>query len=603
MRDVYVKTFEAAVRDPRAAAAAELRARSEESFVEFIKLMWPTVEPMQPLRVGWAFEAIAEHLEAVHNGQIRNLLINVPPGFSKSTQLNVFFPAWRWGPKKRPDLRTISWSYAEHLVVRDNEKCMTLIDSPTYQALWGGRFKWGRKKAVDFYKTDKEGFRIATGVKGVGTGERGDGLHIDDPISAGDAMSDAVRLFTNNWFNATLSSRVRNANPYVEVVEGVSVQPSSTIMIMQRLHHDDPSGIVIENELPDWEHLLIEMEYKGRLHPARNPKRESKKRPGQPAWRGSSIGYADPREELLAACDRLIEEWTSRAAERDAWWGEFEYAWLAIARDICTLADPVRYSRPAVEELRERLLLTVGGNAEAAQLDQWPTQGTGDMFPPEKWVYCEPGEVPPPLVMYDCRGWDLAASDSLTSDGTGAVKTRRGADKRFYVLHAERVRVGPGGVKDFRDRIRMMDGPTCVQDFPQDPGQAGVDQVRAIVQEAPGTPTFSSTETGPKTTRAMPASGFQNKGLVVLVRGAWNAEFVKELGDFPYSKMSALVDAFSRSFNRLATMHVTGAVGGTGIVLPPTRAESIAATITDGPRLNPAIHRPEVDDEYDEDID
>lgn len=603
-----VKAFEAVKRNPALAAAAELKERSETKLIDFIRLMWPVVDPGNPLRVGWAMEAIAEHLEAVHKGQIRNLLINCPPGFSKSTLVNVFMPAWEWGPRARPDLRYISWAYAEHLTLRDNEKCMAVIDSPIYQALWGGRFKWSkRKKSVEWYKNNHEGFRIASGVRGMGTGERGDRLNLDDPHSVQGALSDADRLYAHNWFAATLSSRVRNANPFEEVVDGIRVMPSSTIIIMQRVHHADVSGIVLAEEL-DFEHLLIEMEYEGKAHPARY--RESKKRPGEFVEMKSSIGYVDPREAWTAEASRLCENFikTSWSAACDGvppQWLAFEWMWLAIARDIVGLADPARFSRKAVEELRERLLLAIGSNAVASQLRQWPTEGSGDMFKVENWVYCDAKDVPRARTMHDVRGWDLAASESLLSDGTGAVLVRYGSDKRFYVMDAERVRLGPGGVMDFRKRVRDHDGPNVIQDFPQDPGQAGVDQVRGFTAEAPEVVTLSSPETGSKVVRAMPASGFQEHKLVVLVRGTWNKAFIDELKEFPNGKFSALVDGFSRAFNRLAQMPVPIIPGGGQIVGPPTKREQQAAAIARSgpPAPNPNVYRPEVDSELDDDLD
>jgi predicted phage terminase large subunit-like protein len=602
-RPTGAQAFELAVRNPALAAAAELKSRSEHKLVDFIRLMWPVIERNNPLRVGKAFEAIAEHLQAVHEGHIRKLLINCPPGFSKSTLLNVFFPAWEWGPRNRPDLRVIAWSYGEHLTVRDNEKCMTLIDSPIYQALWGGRFEWNKRQlAKDYYKNNHEGFRIAAGVRGMGTGERGDRVHIDDPLNAAAAASEAELLFANNWFNATVTTRVRNANPYKELVEGIMVEPSATVMIMQRLHHRDPSGIIIEEELTGWEHLLIEMEFEGDAHPAR--RHESKKKPGTLTWKGSSIGYVDWRYAQVAEVERLkaehaaqVEAELAQARELEAtqWWAAWGAMWLDIADDIARLADPVRFSRAAVEELKERLLLTIGSNAVASQLRQWPSEGSGDLFKPENWQFCEVADVPPSMTLMDVRGWDLAASEQMTSDGTGAVKLRRGRDKKFYVMHAQRVREKPGGVRKFRDEMRAMDGPNVIQDFPQDPGQAGVDQVASIRQEDATVTTRSSPESGSKVTRAMPASGFQEIGMVVIVRGDWNREFIDELADFPNGRYSALVDGFSRAFNRLAAMPAMQIPGGADIVAGKTMNERKLQAL-EMPRLNASIPRPEVDD-------
>ena len=75
------------------------REWAERKLRRFVELVWNVLEPNRPFVSGWAVEAICEHLEAVTAGQIRRLLINVPPGFMKSLSTDVFWPAWEWGPK------------------------------------------------------------------------------------------------------------------------------------------------------------------------------------------------------------------------------------------------------------------------------------------------------------------------------------------------------------------------------------------------------------------------------------------------------------------------------------------------------------------------
>jgi hypothetical protein len=72
---------------------AELASRS---LGEFVCQAWAVVEPSTPFVPGWHIDAIIEHLEAVTSGQIRNLLLNVPPRHMKSLLVSVFWPAWEW---------------------------------------------------------------------------------------------------------------------------------------------------------------------------------------------------------------------------------------------------------------------------------------------------------------------------------------------------------------------------------------------------------------------------------------------------------------------------------------------------------------------------
>jgi hypothetical protein len=92
---------------------------------------------------GWPLEAICNHLEALTFGDIpsNRLLINVPPGFMKSLLVDVFWPAWEWGPCNMPYLRYIAFSYSDAITTRDNNKVVRLIQSPAYQQLRGDRFR------------------------------------------------------------------------------------------------------------------------------------------------------------------------------------------------------------------------------------------------------------------------------------------------------------------------------------------------------------------------------------------------------------------------------------------------------------------------------
>jgi hypothetical protein len=121
------------------------RLRSQQTgrggLIEFVRYFWHTLEPKsRPLVEGWPLEAICLHLEAVTFGDIKRLLINVPPGFMKSLLTDVFWPAWEWGPMNMPYLRHLAFSYAQDLTTRDNNKLVNLVCSPQYRALWGERF-------------------------------------------------------------------------------------------------------------------------------------------------------------------------------------------------------------------------------------------------------------------------------------------------------------------------------------------------------------------------------------------------------------------------------------------------------------------------------
>jgi predicted phage terminase large subunit-like protein len=158
-------------------AILEERERQSQrggGLMAFVRYFWEILEPNQKFVDGWAIQAMAEHLEAVHFGEINRLLINVPPGFSKSLMCNVFFPAWEWSAMGRPDLRYLSFSYAAHLTRRDNRKLVNLIRSPLYAELWGKHIDMQLvKEGEELIANNHTGWKFASSVGGVGTGERG----------------------------------------------------------------------------------------------------------------------------------------------------------------------------------------------------------------------------------------------------------------------------------------------------------------------------------------------------------------------------------------------------------------------------------------------
>ena len=90
--------------------------------IAFVRAFWHILEPSTPLVDGWPMWAICEHLEAVTAGEVTRLLINVPPGFCKSLLVDVFWPAWEWGPMGKPHYRYVAFSYSASLTERDNDR-------------------------------------------------------------------------------------------------------------------------------------------------------------------------------------------------------------------------------------------------------------------------------------------------------------------------------------------------------------------------------------------------------------------------------------------------------------------------------------------------
>lgn len=230
-------------------AAAEIvrRKRASESLHEFARQAWPIIEGGRQFVDGWHIRAICEHLEAVHRGELSNLLINMPPRFMKSGLIAVMYPAWEWIHK--PDTQFLFASYAEKLSIRDNVKCRRVIESQWYQSRWGRRFQLvGDSNTKLRFDNDKTGYRLATSVDGTNTGEGGDVIVYDDPNSARDC-SETVLDSTINWFDQTMSSRLNDP------------KTGRRILVQQRLNEKDLTGHILDIEPEDWAKLILPLEF------------------------------------------------------------------------------------------------------------------------------------------------------------------------------------------------------------------------------------------------------------------------------------------------------------------------------------------------------
>ena len=144
--------------------------KAELSLHEFIKQAWHVIEGDKEFIDGWHIQAICEHLEAVANRQIKNLIINIPPRSCKSSLVSIAFPAWVW--IHNPNEQFLYASYALSLSLRDSVKCRRLISSPWYQERWGKRYQLvGDQNTKSRFDNTKNGYRIASSAGGSITGE------------------------------------------------------------------------------------------------------------------------------------------------------------------------------------------------------------------------------------------------------------------------------------------------------------------------------------------------------------------------------------------------------------------------------------------------
>lgn len=346
--------------------------------IAFVRYFWSVLEPETPFVDGWPLWAMCEHLEAVTYGEINRLLMNVPPGFMKSMLTDVFWPAWEWGPMKKTHYRYIAFSYSASLTERDNDRFRTLIASEPYQRLYGpmktitrvalmpheerdeaGQVTLRNKTTIKVINTHT-GWKLASSVGGVATGERGDRIIIDDPHSVQDAESERIREETIRWFRESISSRFND------------LDTGALVIIMQRVHEGDVSGVILDPDNGfDYCHVCIPWNF----DPARAFSNGELVR--------NQIDWADPRAE---------EDDEEANAEEPAW--------------------PERFSEEGMRRLRSE----ANRFAWASQYQQSPMPRGGGMFQREWWQLWEPDDGKFPIFDLVIASLDGAFTEDEEND-------------------------------------------------------------------------------------------------------------------------------------------------------------------------------------------
>jgi predicted phage terminase large subunit-like protein len=219
---------------------AEYQAFARHDLYTFTHRAFRELNPTVSFSHNWHNELIAAKLEACSRGDIKRLIINVPPRSLKSHSAAVSFPAYVLG--HNPGAQIICASYGQDLANKHSLDCRNLMSSEWYQSLFPTRLS-PQKQSVQEFLTTQNGFRLATSVGGVLTGRGADYIIIDDPLKPDEALSVTQRKAANDWFDHTLYSRLNDK------------RTGCIIIIMQRLHEDDLVGHVLEQE--NWELLLL----------------------------------------------------------------------------------------------------------------------------------------------------------------------------------------------------------------------------------------------------------------------------------------------------------------------------------------------------------
>jgi predicted phage terminase large subunit-like protein len=208
----------------------------------FIQRSFATVDPGSSYSHNWHIDAIAYQLERIARGEIRRLIITMPPRSLKSISASIAFPAWILG--RYPKKRILAVSYSENLAEKLAFDCMKVLASDWYPDTFPlTRIARNRSRKFDF-ETSLGGGRYSASVGGALTGRGGDLIIIDDPHKPDEAQSDVRRNSVLDWYASTLLSRCND--------------PVNTpiILIQQRIHENDLAGMLLDQG--GWEHLNLQ---------------------------------------------------------------------------------------------------------------------------------------------------------------------------------------------------------------------------------------------------------------------------------------------------------------------------------------------------------
>jgi predicted phage terminase large subunit-like protein len=478
---------------------SRLRLKAEKArrrLHEFVLQAWHVLEPDTVFVDGTHVVAICEHLQAVTEGQIPNLIINVPPGHAKSLLAAVFWPAWVW--ISHPESRWLFSSYREPLATRDSVKCRRLIESTWYQERWGDRFQLaGDQNQKNRFENSATGYRVVVPMSS-GTGERGDYVVVDDPHSVDQAESDAERQSAIEWWNGAMATRLNDFSRGHKVV------------IQQRLHEADLTGNLLERG--GYELLCLPAEFE--------PDRRC----------STSIGWTDSRTgagELL---------WPDKVTQ-------------AHLESMKVTLGSYRYAG----QYQQRPAPAEGGMLKPHWWRYWQPLGA-NLGPvtvklPDGTIEHRIAVNLPAKFDVVLQSWDMSFKDTAKADFVaGLVLAAVGADR--FILDSEHARMD---LPETLMAVRRLSArwPNALTKLVEDKAN-GPAVIQSLRHQIGGL--VEVTPEGGKASRAAAAAPMLESGNWFLPHPRlydWVGPFIHELATFPTGSFDDWVDAWSQGAKRL----------------------------------------------------
>jgi len=469
-----------------------IRSVTKECFYEFVREFWSVIIEEAPVW-NWHIKYLCNELQKVAERVFLDLpkeydlIINISPGSTKSTICSIMFPAWVW--TRMSPAQIIGGSYNKELSMDLSRKNRDVILSDKYRASFGNIQLRADQFGKSFFMNTKGGWRYATSTGGTITGFHGHFIIVDDPIDPNRAVSEVELKATNDWMTGTLSQRK------------VDQAKTPTILIMQRLHQDDPTNNMIER-IKYAQQIAID-----------NGEKEAPLRLRHICLPAEKTPKIRPRKLRRYYKDNLM--------------------------------DPIRLGWSVINEKK-----TGGDFFYAGQFLQDPVPLGGGMIKVERIVI----DTPINKWLGEVRFWDKAGTADGGAYSVGLLMKKH-RDGRYWILDIVRGRWSSEIREQIIKQTAMVDGYKVIIGIEQEPGSGGKESAENTIKSLAGWSVFidkPSGSTGSKILRADPFSVQVNAGNVSMIQAEWNNAFLEELRFFPFSKYKDQVDAASGAFNRLS---------------------------------------------------
>ena len=487
------------------------RSNCEDSLYLFLRGAWKYLDS-SPWKDGWPIEAVAEHLEAVVDGEIKRLIINIPPRMGKSSITSVALPAWTWaqrdrGPTSGPGVQFLHASYANQLSLRDSVKCRRLIESTWYQERWGDRFDLNSdQNTKSRFSNNQGGERLITSIGAAVTGEGGSIIVVDDPNAANEAFSEATIQTTIDWWDGTMSTRLNDP------------KTGAYIIIQQRLAEDDLTGHILSKDVGEWTHLCLPMRYE--------PERAFI----------TGIGWKDPRSiegELL---------WPDRFGEKET-----------------TLLEKQLGPYAAAGQLQQRPEPAGGGVIKRDWWQLWPDQ----VFPPMDYIVASLDTAYTTKTMNDMSAitiWGVFTSDSMAQstrvmDANGRPmyvdRTYSEGAPKVMLMHAWQARLE---LHELVEKVASTCRSLKVDKLLIENKAAGISvaqEIRRLYNSESFGVQLQDPKSQDKLSRLYSVQHLFAEEIIYAPDRTWADMVITQVGQFPKGKHDDLVDTVSQALRHL----------------------------------------------------